>query len=253
MSLAGNRSSAVVVASGHQSYRINGLSSGEVVVYNQWGQFVRLGEDGIVVEASGQPVTVNSATTLKVTATDGVTLETPSLKVTGDITDNCETNSTTLKALREAYNIHTHPGQRCGERRQHGDKSGNHGDGVMMSAISRFCTMKRRCGATGPWAQVTLSAEMICRRPFSSACSRTRLADASDETDDGNRRGWWGDLEQDYRVGSRLWLLRRQKLTTQVALKAEAYAREALQWLKDDGVVASLDVEAWIVPPDGCT
>jgi len=59
MSLAGNRSSAVVVASGHQSYRINGLSSGEVVVYNQWGQFVRLGEDGIVVEASGQPVTVN--------------------------------------------------------------------------------------------------------------------------------------------------------------------------------------------------
>ncbi|HCB9839984.1 TPA: phage baseplate assembly protein V [Escherichia coli] len=109
VSLAGNRSSAVVVASGHQSYRINGLSSGEVVVYNQWGQYVRLGEDGIVVEASGQPVTVNSATTLEVTATDGVTLKTPSLKVTGDITDNCESNCTTLKALREAYNDHTHP------------------------------------------------------------------------------------------------------------------------------------------------
>lgn len=109
MSLAGNRSSAVVVASGHQSYRINGLSSGEVVVYNQWGQYVRLGEDGIVVEAAGQPVTVNSVTTLEVTATDGVTLKTPSLKVTGDITDNCESNSTTLKALREAYNDHTHP------------------------------------------------------------------------------------------------------------------------------------------------
>ncbi|HAY0218991.1 TPA: phage baseplate assembly protein [Escherichia coli] len=109
MSLAGNRSSAVVVASGHQSYRINGLSRGEVVVYNQWGQYVRLGEDGIVVEASGQPVTVNSATTLAVTATDGVTLNTPSLKVTGDITDNCESNATTLKALREAYNTHTHP------------------------------------------------------------------------------------------------------------------------------------------------
>ncbi|HFS4717700.1 phage baseplate assembly protein V [Escherichia coli] len=109
MSLAGNRSSAVVVASGHQSYRINGLSSGEVVVYNQWGQYVRLGEDGIVVEASGQQVLLNSATTLEVTATDGVTLKTPSLKVTGDITDNCESNSTTLKALREAYNDHTHP------------------------------------------------------------------------------------------------------------------------------------------------
>lgn len=77
-----------------------------------------------------------------------------------------------------------------------------------------------------------------------------RLADASDDTDDGNRRGWWGDLEQDYRIGSRLWLLRRQKLTTQVALKAEDYAREALQWMTDDGVVSSLDVEAWIVMPD---
>ncbi|HAX5205298.1 TPA: phage baseplate assembly protein [Escherichia coli] len=109
LSQGGNRSSAVVVASGHQSYRINGLSSGEVVVYNQWGQYVRLTEKGIVVEAGGQPVTVNSATTLAVTATDGVMLKTPHLKVSGEITDNCESNSTTLKALRDAYNAHTHP------------------------------------------------------------------------------------------------------------------------------------------------
>lgn len=98
-----------MVASGHQSYRINGLSSGEVMVYNQWGQFVRLTEKVIVVEAKGQPVTVNSATTLEVTATDSVMLKTPHLKVSGDITDNCESNSTTLKALRDAYNTHTHP------------------------------------------------------------------------------------------------------------------------------------------------
>ncbi|UMS01532.1 baseplate assembly protein [Escherichia coli] len=109
LSLGGNRSSAVVVASGHQAYRITGLSSGEVVVYNQWGQAVRLHESGIVVEANNQPVAVNSATTLTVTATDEVMLNTPSLKVTGDITDNCEKNNTTLKALRDAYNSHTHP------------------------------------------------------------------------------------------------------------------------------------------------
>ncbi|MED8995635.1 baseplate assembly protein, partial [Escherichia coli] len=99
----------VVVASGHQAYRINGLSSGEVVVYNQWGQSIRLNESGIVVEANNQPVAVNSATTLTVTATDEVMLNTPSLKVTGDITDNCGNNNTTLKALRDAYNNHTHP------------------------------------------------------------------------------------------------------------------------------------------------
>lgn len=115
MSLGGNRSSAVVVASGHQSYRQSGQSPGEVVVYNQWGQCVRLTESGIVVEASGQPVTVNGATTVEVTATEGVTLNTPELKVKGnisaegDITDNSGSNSATVKSLREAYNGHTHP------------------------------------------------------------------------------------------------------------------------------------------------
>ncbi len=109
LSLGGNRSSAVVVASGHQTYRINGLSSGEVVVYNQWGQSIRLAESGIVVEANNQSVTVNSVTKLTVTATDEVMLSTPALKVTGDITDNCGNNNTTLKALRDAYNNHTHP------------------------------------------------------------------------------------------------------------------------------------------------
>lgn len=108
LSQGGNRSSAVVVASGHQTYRIKGLNQGEVAVYNQWGQCVRLTENGIVVEANGKPVTVNSATTLEVTATEGVKMITPSLKVTGDITDNCESNSSTLKALRDAYNKHTH-------------------------------------------------------------------------------------------------------------------------------------------------
>lgn len=77
-----------------------------------------------------------------------------------------------------------------------------------------------------------------------------RLADESDDTDGGDRRGWWGDYEQDYRIGSRLWLLRRQKLTTLTALKAEDFALEALQWMVDDGVVSSLTTEARIVYPD---
>ncbi|UMR99560.1 phage GP46 family protein [Escherichia coli] len=101
--------------------------------------------------------------------------------------------------------------------------------------------------------QVTVG-DLVCGNDLQTAILISlltdRLADASDDTDGGDRRGWWGDLEQDYRIGSRLWLLRRQKLTTQVALKAEEYATEALQWLVDDGVVASLTTEARIVYPD---
>ncbi|EEP97820.1 hypothetical protein yruck0001_9640 [Yersinia ruckeri ATCC 29473] len=68
--------------------------------------------------------------------------------------------------------------------------------------------------------------------------------------DDADRRGWWGDTDTEQAIGSRLWLLRRQKLTTQVAIKAEDYAREALAWLISDQVVSSINVAAQIIYPN---
>ncbi|HDV7160978.1 TPA: phage GP46 family protein [Yersinia enterocolitica] len=77
-----------------------------------------------------------------------------------------------------------------------------------------------------------------------------RLARADDAIDGDDRRGWWGDTESEYPIGSRLWLLRREKLTTKVALKAEDYANEALAWLLDDGVVTAISSNAQIVYPN---
>jgi phage gp46-like protein len=51
-------------------------------------------------------------------------------------------------------------------------------------------------------------------------------------------------------MGSRLWLIRREKLTTRVAIKAEEYAKEALNWLKNDGVVSEILIAAQIVMPN---
>lgn len=71
-----------------------------------------------------------------------------------------------------------------------------------------------------------------------------RRASPDDLIDDEERYGWWGDSYPsiaDDRIGSRLWLLRRVKLTAATRRDAEFYAREALQWLLDDGQV--LDVE----------
>ncbi|HBK4608439.1 phage baseplate assembly protein domain-containing protein [Serratia marcescens] len=106
--LGGDRSSAVIVASNNQQYRQSGLKSGETLIYNQWGMFVKLTENGIEVEAKGKPVTVANATTVTVTATEKVRLETPRLEVTGDVIDNCDSNGATLKALRDAHNDHDH-------------------------------------------------------------------------------------------------------------------------------------------------
>lgn len=106
--MGGDRSSAVIVASNNQQYRQSGLKSGETLIYNQWGMFIKLTENGIEVEAKGKPVTVANATTVTVTATEKIRLETPRLEVTGDVIDNCDSNGATLKALRDAHNDHDH-------------------------------------------------------------------------------------------------------------------------------------------------
>lgn len=55
-----------------------------------------------------------------------------------------------------------------------------------------------------------------------------RLARSDDDYGDSDRRGWWGDTNEEHQLGSRLWLLRREKLTTKVAIKAETYALNPL-------------------------
>jgi len=66
-----------------------------------------------------------------------------------------------------------------------------------------------------------------------------------------DRRGWWADTYEPSPIGSRLWQLNRSKKTDNngLLLKARDYAREALQWLVDDGVVASINVETWWLQP----
>lgn len=106
--LGGDRSSPVIIATNSKAYRYNGLSAGETVIYDQWGQFIKLTEKGITVEANGQPVTVSRATVVTITGTEEVIADTPLFKCRGDIIDNSDTNNTTMKQLRDAYNVHDH-------------------------------------------------------------------------------------------------------------------------------------------------
>lgn len=63
-------------------------------------------------------------------------------------------------------------------------------------------------------------------------------------------RGWWGDLLEDdapyaeNALGSRLWLLWREKDMDSVVARARQYAEESLQWLIRDGRVSGLHVTA---------
>ncbi len=71
------------------------------------------------------------------------------------------------------------------------------------------------------------------------------------EVDDGvkapDRQGWWGDtfaVVPGDRIGSRLWLLQREKILPLTLQRAEAYATEALQWLIDDKLLERVSVKA---------
>ncbi|VVP57003.1 phage GP46 family protein [Pseudomonas fluorescens] len=60
-------------------------------------------------------------------------------------------------------------------------------------------------------------------------------------------RGWWGDvapLVEGDQTGSLLWLLYREKQTSQTLTRAQQYAEEALEWLLEDQIAERVTVAA---------
>jgi phage gp46-like protein len=76
-----------------------------------------------------------------------------------------------------------------------------------------------------------------------------RRADDGDILPPGetDRRGYWGDSivpAATDRIGSRLWLLAREKATETTRARADEYAAEALEWLTEDRVAERVAVAA---------
>ncbi|MBD9445753.1 MULTISPECIES: phage GP46 family protein [unclassified Rhizobium] len=75
-----------------------------------------------------------------------------------------------------------------------------------------------------------------------------RRVEQSELRDGDENRGWFGDsfdmMEGETPLGSRLWLLRRSALYPGIEVKAEDYAREALQPLLDQGAATRVEVTA---------
>ena len=73
-----------------------------------------------------------------------------------------------------------------------------------------------------------------------------RRSDEDDGIQIPYRQGWGGDSfspTTDDRIGSKLWLLRREKLTREVIARAKDYAEESLRWMLEDAVAKSVVVE----------
>lgn len=121
--LGGDRTQGVVIACGHQKYRMTGLASGEVALADDLGQTVYLTRTGIVVKGAGLPMLI--------TDTPQITLDTPLTHIKGDLNVDGNTTVTknivsdqnitatgdvadaggtkTMAGMRTVYNGHTHP------------------------------------------------------------------------------------------------------------------------------------------------
>lgn len=98
--LGGDRSHGVVVAVCDRRYRVQGLKTGEVCLYDDLGHQVHLTRAGIVIRGGGQPVLI--------TDTPRVRMECD-LDVTGQIRDLCDSSGRTMSGMRGIYNSHRHP------------------------------------------------------------------------------------------------------------------------------------------------
>jgi phage baseplate assembly protein V len=97
--LGGLRSNGIMLGEVDPASRPQNLLPGEVMVYSADGSFLHFqnGKLGELVCDS-----------FKIVAKTGVRMETPLFEVTGDVLDNCDENTTSMKVGREVFNAHAH-------------------------------------------------------------------------------------------------------------------------------------------------
>ena len=106
LSLNGSRDQGVVIVADDRRYRLAGLKGGEVALYTDEG-------DSVILRR-GNRIEVTTKT-FKVTAPEGVEVDTPLIKCSGDIQDNAGSQQTTMREMRAIFDGHTHPGDAGGE------------------------------------------------------------------------------------------------------------------------------------------
>tara|TARA_R110000803_G_scaffold162194_1_gene225802 strand:+ start:15212 stop:15664 length:453 start_codon:yes stop_codon:yes gene_type:complete len=62
-----------------------------------------------------------------------------------------------------------------------------------------------------------------------------------------DKKGWWGDMFPEVpndKIGSRLWLLDREKTTNETLRRSEDFIKESLTWMLEDGVASDITVQS---------
>lgn len=95
--VGGARAHLVALVVDDRRYRLAGLKTGEVALYDDLGQSVHLTREGIVIKGAGLPLAFVDC---PVVTMDG------DLEVAGEVRDH----TSTMQAMRDTFNPHTHGG-----------------------------------------------------------------------------------------------------------------------------------------------
>lgn len=97
--VGGNRDHGVVLAVADRRYRVRGLTTGQVALYDSSGTCLLLDADGNAQLTAAGKVTVKAPL---------VRIE-GDLEVTGEITDRADADGTSMEFIRNRFNQHVHP------------------------------------------------------------------------------------------------------------------------------------------------
>lgn len=98
--VGGSQANMIVINVDDRRYRMKGLQSGEVAIYDDLGKSVLMGRNGMVLDGGGQQVTIKNTPKVRIES---------ALEVTQDIKDRCDSaGARTMSQMRDSHNAHTH-------------------------------------------------------------------------------------------------------------------------------------------------
>ena len=118
----GDRSNGVVVASGDRKYRLKELQPGEVAIYTDEGDYVKLARNRKIqvntlhLEVAAAEDVSYTTKTMNINASNSVNITTPVINASQNISAGGDINDkkSTMQAMRNTFNGHNHPGDSGG-------------------------------------------------------------------------------------------------------------------------------------------
>lgn len=113
----GDRSNGIIVAVGDRQFRVKNLQPGEVAIYTDEGDVIKLGRNRKIqvttlhLEVNATEDVTYNTKTMTINASQIVKFNTPMVEGSGHVKDA----KSTMQAMRDTYNGHAHPGDSGGQ------------------------------------------------------------------------------------------------------------------------------------------